>query len=104
MNSIEDNLKKTNKDNDKNNNNTINTIELAHQDIPSTENLNKEIKMKTLRTPQTITIPENDEELEYERIKDSKFHQQRLPAWRPVPTIGSIIIVFSFFGIAFITF
>ena len=105
MNSIEDNLKKTNKDNDinNNNNNTINTIELDHQDIPSTENLNKGIKMKTLRTPRTITIPEKDEELEYERIKDSKFHQQRLPAWRPVPTIGSIIIVFSFFGIAFIT-
>ena len=35
MNSIEDNLKKTNKDNDKNNNNTINTIELDHQDIPN---------------------------------------------------------------------
>jgi uncharacterized membrane protein YbhN (UPF0104 family) len=43
-----------------------------------------------------------DEDLKYEQIKDSRFKQQRLPAWRPVPTIMSIVIVFSAFGIVFI--
>ena len=36
------------------------------------------------------------------QIKDSRFKQQRLPAWRPVPTIMSIVIVFLAFGIIFI--
>ena len=38
----------------------------------------------------------------YEKIKDSRFKQQRLPAWRPVPTIMTIVIVFSIFGLVFI--
>jgi hypothetical protein len=39
---------------------------------------------------------------EYENLKNSKFKQQKLPAWRPVPTITSTSLTFLFFGIAFI--
>jgi hypothetical protein len=46
--------------------------------------------------------PLNDEDLVYERVKQSRFKQQNLPAWRPVPTILSIVIVFAIFGILFI--
>ena len=31
---------------------------------------------------------------EYERLKQSRFKQQKLPAWRPVPTITSTTITF----------
>jgi hypothetical protein len=40
----------------------------------------------------------------YERIKNSRFKQQNLPAWRPVPTMGSTIFIFVSIGIIFITF
>ena len=40
----------------------------------------------------------------YERIKNSRFKQQNLPAWRPVPTLGSTIVIFVSIGIIFITF
>ena len=46
--------------------------------------------------------PLDDEDLVYERVKQSRFKQQNLPAWRPVPTILSIVIVFSIFGVLFI--
>ena len=39
---------------------------------------------------------------EFQKLKDSKFKQQKLPAWRPVPTITSTTLTFIFFGIAFI--
>ena len=39
---------------------------------------------------------------EYERLKQSRFKQQKLPAWRPVPTITSTTITFVSFGIIFI--
>ena len=38
----------------------------------------------------------------YERLKNSKFKQQKLPGWRPVPTIASTTIIFICFGIIFI--
>ena len=41
---------------------------------------------------------ENQDEV-YERLKASKFKQQKLPAWRPVPTITSTTITFISFGI-----
>ena len=44
---------------------------------------------------------ENQDEV-YERLKASKFKQQKLPAWRPVPTITSTTITFVSFGIIFI--
>lgn len=69
----------------------------------SRANLAEMSKVKKLKTRQII--PEenlNSEDEAYERAKNSRFKQQNLPAWRPVPTILSIIIVFSFFGILFI--
>ena len=45
----------------------------------------------------------NDKENEeYERLKNSKFKQQKLPGWRPVPTITSTTIIFFCFGAVFI--
>ena len=44
---------------------------------------------------------ENQDEV-YERLKASKFKQQKLPAWRPVPTITSTTITFVSFGVIFI--
>ena len=43
--------------------------------------------------------PENEE---YEKLKNSKFKQQKLPGWRPVPTITSTTIIFFCFGVVFI--
>lgn len=39
---------------------------------------------------------------EFEKLKNSKFKQQKLPAWRPVPTITSTSATFIIFGISFI--
>ena len=44
---------------------------------------------------------ENQDEV-YERIKNSRFKQQNLPAWRPVPTIGSTTVIFMTLGIIFV--
>ena len=46
--------------------------------------------------------PNDEEDRIYEQVKQSRFKQQNLPAWRPVPTILSIVIVFAVFGILFI--
>ena len=64
-------------------------------------NSNLEQQSKT-KNPQTKTEQIDDEDLVYERVKQSRFKQQRLPAWRPVPTITSIIIIFAVFGLIFI--
>jgi hypothetical protein len=45
---------------------------------------------------------EEAENEEYERLKNSKFKQQKLPGWRPVPTIMSTTIIFFCFGAVFI--
>ena len=37
-----------------------------------------------------------------EALKQNKFKQQMLPAWRPVPTYGSTMCIFIFFGIIFL--
>jgi hypothetical protein len=39
---------------------------------------------------------------EYESLKASKFKQQKLPAWRPVPSICVTIAIFLSFGVIFI--
>lgn len=77
---------------------------LNNQDPSSGKNLQPEEhpKIKKLKTRTTIVEQREDEDLVYERIKDSRFKQQRLPAWRPVPTIMTLVIVFSVFGIVFI--
>ena len=38
-----------------------------------------------------------------DKLKQSKFKQQLLPAWRPVPSFGSTMIIFAVFGIVFLT-
>ena len=37
-----------------------------------------------------------------EKLKNSKFKQQTLPAWRPIPSFKSTMITFSVFGIIFL--
>ena len=37
-----------------------------------------------------------------DKLKQSKFKQQQLPAWRPVPSFGSTMIIFAIFGLAFL--
>ena len=60
-------------------------------------------KTKRIRTRVKTSAQLNNEEDEvYKKVLQSRFKQQDLPAWRPVPTILSIIIVFSVFGILFI--
>lgn len=38
-----------------------------------------------------------------EKLKQSKFKQQMLPAWRPVPSFGSTMIIFGIFGLIFLS-
>jgi len=38
-----------------------------------------------------------------DKLKQSKFKQQMLPAWRPVPTYASTMTIFIVFGISFLT-
>ena len=73
-----------------------------YQEAESLSNLKEHQKVKRLRSRTTMVENRDDEDLVYERIKDSAFKQQRLPAWRPVPTILSLVIVLSLFGIVFI--
>ncbi len=37
-----------------------------------------------------------------QKLKESKFKQQTLPAWRPVPTAMSTLVTFSIFSVVFI--
>lgn len=86
--------------------NQNNQAVLPNQNInepQSKSNLAEQSKLKKIKTKQTMQAePLNDEDLVYERVKQSRFKQQNLPAWRPVPTILSIVIVFAIFGILFI--
>ena len=41
-------------------------------------------------------------EEEYESLKSSKFKQQKLPGWRPVPSMLRVVIFFFSFGVLFI--
>ena len=38
-----------------------------------------------------------------EKLKASRFKQQTLPAWRPIPSFRSTMITFTVFGIIFLT-
>ena len=82
--------------------NNKNIVETSPKETSSKTNLAETGKEKDNKNSQINKEPISEEDLEYENIKNSRFKQQRLPAWRPVPTILSIIIVFSFFGIVFI--
>ena len=73
------------------------------QDNINQINNTQQPKPKKTKTTHTMAPKEpiEDEDLVYERVKKSRFKQQNLPAWRPVPTIISIVIVFAVFGIIF---
>ena len=45
---------------------------------------------------------EEKEYEEYESLKNSKFKQQKLPGWRPVPSMIRTVIIFFGFGIVFV--
>lgn len=47
-------------------------------------------------------MQEEPTDQDFENLKNSKFKQQKLPSWRPVPTITSTTLTFLLFGIAFI--
>lgn len=38
-----------------------------------------------------------------EKLKASKFKQQMLSAWRPVPTFASTMVIFGIFGVVFLS-
>ena len=38
-----------------------------------------------------------------DKLKQSKFKQQMLPAWRPVPSFGSTMVIFGLFGLLFLS-
>ena len=38
---------------------------------------------------------------EYENLKNSKFKQQKLPGWRPVPSMGRTVTIFFSLGVVF---
>ena len=99
MNSQSQNQFQASLDNNIKNNNVIYSTQ---NPTPNNKYLTPPSNIKKFISTQSIIVPEKDEEIEFEKIKDSRFKQQRLPAWRPVPTILSIIIVFSLFGVVFI--
>jgi hypothetical protein len=37
-----------------------------------------------------------------EKLRSSRFKQQTLPSWRPVPSFRSTTITFTFFGVIFL--
>ena len=45
---------------------------------------------------------EEKEYEEYESLKNSKFKQQKLPGWRPVPSMIRTVIIYFGFGIVFV--
>ena len=71
----------------------ISNLNLAPTDLDRIKKLKTQAKMEENR--------EEEDEV-YNKAKESPFKQQCLPAWRPVPTIFSVILVFSIFGVVFI--
>ncbi len=37
-----------------------------------------------------------------EKLKSSRFKQQTLPAWRPIPSFRSTMVTFTVFGVIFL--
>lgn len=57
--------------------------------------------MKKIKTRKSIIL-EDVEDLVYAKIKTNRFKQQRLPAWRPVPTLTSVFLVYLIVGFIFL--
>ena len=58
--------------------------------------------MRKTQSKKSMNLNDEEESL-YRTIQQSKFYQQRLPAWRPIPTVCTILIFYSLFSILFIT-
>ena len=71
--------------------NNINKNQESSQRLNNQKNETRTPEKENEKKPQTNNESNIDEDLEYEQIKNSRFKQQRLPAWRPVPTILSIM-------------
>ena len=56
--------------------------------------------MRKVKTRKTVK-KEDYEDLIYYKLKQSNFKQQRLAAWRPVPTLCNIIIFYILFAILY---
>ena len=56
--------------------------------------------MRKVKTRKTVK-KEDYEDLIYFKLKASRFKQQKLPAWRPVPTLCNIIVFYLLFAIIF---
>ena len=39
---------------------------------------------------------------EYENLKNSKFKQQKMAGWRPVPSMARTVVIFFVLGIVFV--
>ena len=57
--------------------------------------------MRKTQSRKSLNIKDK-EDLIYHQLRKSKFYQQRLPAWRPVPTLCAIIIFYTIFSLIFI--
>ena len=57
--------------------------------------------MRKTQSRKSLNIKDK-EDLIYHKLRQSKFFQQRLPAWRPVPTLCAIIIFYTIFSLIFI--
>ena len=57
--------------------------------------------MRKTQSRKSLNIKDK-EDLIYHRLRQNKFYQQRLPAWRPVPTLCAIIIFYTIFSLIFI--
>ena len=57
--------------------------------------------MRKTQSRKSLNIKDK-EDLIYHQLRQSKFYQQRLPAWRPVPTLCAIIIFYTIFSLIFI--
>ena len=63
-------------------------------------------RMRTQLLGKVITAQEEERQRiqdKVDKLKQSKFKQQMLPAWRPVPSFASTMITFSVFGIIFLS-
>ena len=57
--------------------------------------------MRKTQSKKSMNLKDKEEAL-YRTIQQSKFYQQRLSAWRPIPSIGVILIFYSLFSLIFI--
>ena len=57
--------------------------------------------MRKTKTRKSVR-KEDYEDLIYYKLKNDRFKQQRLPAWRPVPTLCSIVIFYFLVALIFI--